>query len=218
MKDDKEKIAKEFASGLRRALEISGIQISPKAQGWLTAYYLLVRRWANRVNITANLSVDRFVEENVVDPLVALRRFEREFSAGDIADLGCGGGFVGFIWQAFARAKGRLLLVESNRKRANFCREVRRRLAGSNVSIICGRVEDCRGNLGGYDTVLTRATWPGELGFKKGQPFCRPGGRVVLFWGPRRLPERSRPDVRRLGYSLGGLKKERWLVVKEKLG
>ena len=106
-------------------------------------------------------------------------------AGGAIIDIGSGGGFPG-IPLAILMPETEIVLVESNRKKSNFLRQVKRALALENVTVCNNRVENLPDNETGvlYDGAVARAvgtvsqltSWSGRV--------LKPGARLICYKGP----------------------------------
>lgn len=141
--------------------------ISPDLEESFWAYYQLSLKWAEKINITRNLSLEAFISENLCDPLFAIQKASERLFEGPncrFADLGCGGGYVGIVWLLwlFSRDQNHsLTLVDSDRKKINFCKTVARELGVLDfVEAHQMRVEDwlLQESLS-QDLIVSRATW-----------------------------------------------------------
>jgi 16S rRNA (guanine527-N7)-methyltransferase len=102
---------------------------------------------------------------------------------GPAVDVGSGGGSPG-IPLAFVRSDLEFALLESNRRKCDFLREV---AAGfENVSVVCERAEEHGAGEGrdAYGTAVARALAAPPVAAEWCLPLVRPGGRAVLFVGP----------------------------------
>ena len=102
---------------------------------------------------------------------------------GPAVDVGSGGGSPG-IPLAFVRSDLEFALLESNRRKCDFLREV---AAGfENVSVVCERAEEHGAGEGrdAYGTAVARALADTPVAAEWCLPLVRPGGRAVLFVGP----------------------------------
>ena len=102
---------------------------------------------------------------------------------GPAVDVCSGGGSPG-IPLAFVRSDLEFALLESNRRKCDFLREV---AAGfENVSVVCERAEEHGAGKGrdAYGTAVARALAAPPVAAEWCLPLVRPGGRAVLFVGP----------------------------------
>ena len=116
-----------------------GLSAAQLAQ--ISAYLELLLRWNARVNLTAVRQADNIVTRHFGESLFAARRlFPAPTSIGTI-DLGSGSGFPGLPLKIHAPGL-RLVLIESQNKKAAFLSEVVRALGLRDVQVFSGRAED----------------------------------------------------------------------------
>lgn len=142
-----------------RIRDVHRLAVSPEAAETLLAYLDLLERWAARFNLVSARSREEVVDRHLVDSLGVAAVIEGRTS---VADVGSGAGFPG-VPLAIARPGSEILLIEPRRHRANFLREVTRRLGVANA-----RVAECRADardLAGeiVDVVTGRAVRIDEL-------------------------------------------------------
>ena len=113
--------------------------LSPAQLEQLSTYLDLLLRWNARINLTAVREPDSIVTRHFGESLFAARQLE---PVGlDLIDLGSGAGFPGLPLKIYAPAL-RLVLIESQNKKAAFLNEVARALKLNDVEVFCGRAED----------------------------------------------------------------------------
>lgn len=116
------------------------VPVSRETLKRLEAYAETLRRWAPAINLVARGTLDDLWRRHMLDSLQLLPLIEEQgFGKPKILDLGSGAGFPGLVL-AIAGA-GDVHLVESDRKKTTFLREVARR-TGAPVTIHTARVED----------------------------------------------------------------------------
>lgn len=180
-----------FKETLSSFLEINAISMSFELQDRLFEIFKLLLSWSKKINITANTSVHDFILENIIDPALAHQAFVRFVfeqklticpSSKSVADVGCGGGFVGFTWHLLNHEIDQLILIDSDRKKINFCKDVIRHLSLQKCVAMNSRVEDIHTLLA--DLVLTRATWKAEDTRSLCSGLALPGASFLHFCGP----------------------------------
>ena len=129
-----------FDSRLRERCEAARVQISPTQLPKLRAYYELLQRWNDRVNLTAlplagfpSQSIDRLL----LEPIAASSAVPT--GATSWVDLGTGGGSPA-IPMAIIKPGIRLTMTESRGRKAAFLREAVRSL-GLNAEVLSDRFE-----------------------------------------------------------------------------
>lgn len=150
----------------------------------LEAYCGLVRQVGARWNIMAQGELHR-VEEHVVDSAALLRVYDRHEAL--VADLGSGAGLPGVVL-AVLRPSWRVALVDSRRSKAVFLREAVRALQLRNVVVVHNRIEGLES--GAFDMATSRALGSIEITLGCSLKVVSPGGKLVLFKGPRWKEER----------------------------
>lgn len=176
-----------FAAALSRALGANHIEPTPTECNFFSELYQLAARWAAKINLTANLSVDRFIAENVLDPLLAYTAMVRHthgkpLFSGALIDLGCGGGFVGLTWHTLGQGAFNTVLLDADRKKVNFCKQVIRDLGLTGIDALQGRAEDLsRSYPKKFSVATTRATWRVEDFTAIAVDLLTPDGIAIAF-------------------------------------
>lgn len=160
----------------------AGIDVSGTLAAQLTEYVELLRRWNERMNLTALNDKDAGLDRLVIEPLVAVSRIPQE---GRAIDIGSGGGSPAIPLKLAIPALS-LLMVESKIRKAAFLREACRRLAIEDVVVETGRYEAllARPEFHEVHDLLTVRAVRVEARVLRGlQAFVKPGGVVTLFRG-----------------------------------
>lgn len=200
-----------FISRLSLLAEMNSIFLPENNLCCFEKIYNLLTLWSKKINITSNLSPDAFIVENVLDPVLAYNAFPALANSSNfpcphlqrggsfaLADVGCGGGFVGFAWHLLNNENGQLFLIDSDRKKINFCKEVIRKLSLKNCNAICSRVEDVREPLA--NIVVTRATWDPSETRKRCAGLALSNAVLVRFCGPKTVNKNN--DARLISYTM----------------
>ncbi len=117
-----------------------GLSAAQLAQ--VSTYLDLLLRWNARINLTAVRDPENIVQRHFGESLfAACRLFPSSDASTNVIDLGSGAGFPGLPLKIHAPAL-RLVLVESQNKKASFLSEVVRALQLRDVQVFCGRAED----------------------------------------------------------------------------
>lgn len=159
-----------------RIRNVHRLTVSPEAARTLLTYLDLLERWAARFNLVSARSREEVVDRHLVDSFGVAAVVEGRTR---IADVGSGAGFPG-VPLAITRLDSEILLIEPRRHRANFLREVTRRLALTNA-----RVAECRADaeeLAGeiFDVVTGRAVRIDDL-VVVAETLLASAGRLVLM-------------------------------------
>jgi 16S rRNA (guanine527-N7)-methyltransferase len=132
---------------------------------------------------TAVRSQEVAVDAHVADSLVALE-LEVVRSAATIADLGAGAGFPGLAL-AVALPASELRLVDSQRRKCTFMRDVLAEAGIENARVVCERAEEWGEGVGQHDVVTARALAAQPVVLEYAAPLLRVGGTLVDWRGKR---------------------------------
>lgn len=195
----------EAPDGANKLFNLNGLDITVPLGQQIHEFQKTLVFWNSKINITRNDSGERFLIENILDPIISCNNYAAfdenyltlatgEAKTLNLIDLGCGGGFVGLFWTIWLKKLYPTLLIkttllDAQRKRVSFCTEVARAL-GLSDSIQClhARAETIlTEHQQAFDVIVSRATWDFSTFVKMAQPFARKGGRIVSFEGPKGL-------------------------------
>lgn len=115
----------------------SRFDVSRESQVRLQAYVTLLERWQARINLVGPETMARVWQRHVADGLQLIRFIGA--NPRTLIDIGSGGGIPGLVL-ALAYPQLRVVLVESNQKKAAFLREASRPVA-ERVFVIPHRLE-----------------------------------------------------------------------------
>ena len=187
---------------------------SVRVDRWLE-YLALLERWNRTYNLTAIRDPAEMLTRHLLDSLAMAAHWQTE----ELADMGAGAGLPG-LPLAILHPQRRVVLIESNGKKARFMREVKRSLQLDAVEVVERRAE-AYAPAAPMTTATARAVAPiSALG-----DWCRPwlseGGELLAMKGPG---YRDELDALPAGYTLAavhslsvpGLDGERVLVVLRK--
>lgn len=171
-------------SRLRQLAAGIGVALGDTTLARFAAYFDLLRLWNRTTALVANDSPLDLVERHTFD---CLHLVDLIPSGACVVDLGSGAGFPA-IPIAIVRPDCRVIMVESRRKKANFLREVARRLPLPNCQTIEGRAEvDVEPEKADVVTARALTATPGLL--ELARPLLRPGGIVLAMKGPNEPTE-----------------------------
>jgi len=134
-------------------------------------------------SITSVRDPERGVDVHVADSLVALE-IDAVRDAGNLADLGSGGGFPGLAL-AIALPDTEVALIESVRRKCAFLERAAGELGLGNVSVVNARAETWPEGTGRHDVVTARALAPLGVLVEYAAPLLREGGSLVAWKGRR---------------------------------
>lgn len=128
-----------------------GLSVPESNQTRLLQYLTLIQKWNRVHNLTAVRTPETMLALHILDSLAVLPHI----GGPRIADVGSGAGLPG-IPLALARPEWRVVLLESNHKKAVFLQQARIELELENVEVFAERAESVRLNTG-FNTVISRA-------------------------------------------------------------
>lgn len=125
--------------------------LESKAQEQIIQYLLLIKKWNKRYNLTAIKAVEDMLYQHIIDSLAVVSHLH----GPGIVDVGTGAGLPG-IPLAIARPDWKMILVESNQKKAVFLQQVKIELKLDNITVVTQRIENTKINTK-IDTIISRA-------------------------------------------------------------
>ncbi|WP_317201725.1 16S rRNA (guanine(527)-N(7))-methyltransferase RsmG [Janthinobacterium sp.] len=164
------------------ALDLNETQI-----GKLLDYLHLLSKWNSVYNLTSVRDPLQMVTQHVLDSLAAVPAFA---GAGDVLDVGAGGGLPGMVL-AIARPDMNVSMIDTVHKKTAFLTQVKAELGLANVTIHTMRVEQLR-VARPFDVITSRAfadlsdfvNWSGHL--------LAEGGQFIALKGVAPPDERER--------------------------
>lgn len=158
-----------------------GLTLSQNQIDTFFSYLSLLLTWNSRVNLTSIKNPTRIVRLHFVDSL-AIAPFISPI--GRILDVGSGAGFPGIPLKIISPKK-EVILVEPQRKKANFLREVIRSLKIVGMEVVEERAEKLNPQkIGLFSEVVTRALGSPDLFLRISYPLLSTGGRSLIMHGP----------------------------------
>ncbi len=133
---------------LEKGLNGLSLDLNPEP---LLTYLSYLHKWNQAYNLTAIRDEEAMVTHHLLDSLAILPWVK----GSNIIDVGTGPGLPG-IPLAIARPQDEITLLDSNGKKINFLREIKRQLCLKNIHIIQSRVEEFAPQQA-FDTVVSRA-------------------------------------------------------------
>jgi len=124
--------AEQLAQGIAEL----GLDIPSNIQAKLNDHLALIAKWNRVHNLTAVRDSAKMVSVHVLDSLAIVPHLQ----AASVVDVGSGAGLPG-IPLALMWPHARVVLVDSNHKKAAFLRQVAIELGLKNVEVVCERVE-----------------------------------------------------------------------------
>jgi 16S rRNA (guanine527-N7)-methyltransferase len=180
----------------RSAIEQLAGELSESQAHSLALYADAILRASPRMNLVSRRSLGD-LEGHLVDA-AALLAFA-DPGDGQVADLGSGAGLPGLV-VAILRPRARVTVVDSRRSKVVFLKDVVRRLRLPNVEVVHARIENLAGRVA-YPLAVARALGESSVILPGCLRLLAPGGRLVLFKGPRWVDEAA--DVRAIAEEQG---------------
>ncbi|MFH1654247.1 MAG: 16S rRNA (guanine(527)-N(7))-methyltransferase RsmG [Pseudomonadota bacterium] len=121
-------------------------------------YIELLQKWGSSLDLIGTLDHDEIIEKHIKDCQEITKLISPNIKR--VIDFGTGAGLPGLIVK-FERPELEIVLLDSKRKKVNFCHHVIAELGLSNITAVQGRVEDkdLISTLGRFDLIVSRATW-----------------------------------------------------------
>jgi 16S rRNA (guanine527-N7)-methyltransferase len=139
------------AAQLAQGIAELGLQIPADIQDKLVEYLALIAKWNRVHNLTAVRESAKMVSVHALDCLAIMPHLH----AGSVVDVGSGAGLPG-IPLALMWPQARVVLLDSNHKKAAFLRQAVIELGLKNAEVVCERVELWRPPER-FDLVISRA-------------------------------------------------------------
>lgn len=118
------------------------LEVSRETKDLLDQYAEMIRKWNPSINLISKSSLDEVYERHLLDSLQILRG--PCVPDGLWVDIGSGGGLPGLVVAIDAKANAQdrpVVLIESDKRKATFLREVIRTLR-LNAEVLTKRIED----------------------------------------------------------------------------
>ena len=156
-----------------------------------------VFRWSGRISLVSAGDRHSLVNKHIL-PAVALRPLILSVPHGSVWDVGSGAGFPGvalkILWPRLD-----LVLLESQKKRANFLKTLARESGFGNFLVVEGRPEDVCGQAAykeKFDVVTFKGVGNPKLCLALGGPFLKQGGILVVKQEPEQFFANSSREFR----------------------
>ena len=178
---------------LRNAVSEIEIDLNENEQGLFGIYLRELTEWNKKINITSIRNTEDIVIKHFLDSLTVLNYVPL---SGRVVDIGSGGGFPG-IPLKIREPSLNVMLVESNRKKANFLKHIIRSLNLQAIEVYNGRAEDLdRKNF--FDYAVSRAFSDLKSFCNLATPLLKIGGHMVSMKGKsveREIKEKELYDI-----------------------
>ena len=169
---------------LAAGLNALAIPVDPRMEQRVRLFLSEVRRWNRVGRLTGYRSEAEQIQHLVIESLLLLRVLPTPPTP--LLDIGTGSGVPGLILKV-ARPEWEVVLMDANRRRANFLRHVVRSLGLEGVVVHQGRAEVLAGSAvlrARFRTVTMRAVAAPDAAVRLARPFLRTDGHVVVPLGP----------------------------------
>lgn len=156
-----------------------GVVVSENALGHLVTYQELLLRWNRRINLTALRTPRRIVRQLFGESLYLTRVLVLR---GRLLDVGTGAGFPGLALKMAVPSLD-LTLIEANRRKCAFLKEVVRVCGLAGVRVVSKRFHEWVAHARGYvaDISTTRAVDVSQSFLELVAQVTAPDGRAVFY-------------------------------------
>jgi 16S rRNA (guanine527-N7)-methyltransferase len=155
----------------------------------MLSHLALLERWNRAFNLSAVRDIDEMVSRHVLDSLCAAPYLAQ----GSLLDVGTGAGFPGLVLAIYQPTRP-CVVLDSNGKKARFCRQVVGELGLQNVSVVATRAEHYEPT-NPVGTLITRAFSNLEAIVGLATRLLTDGGRLVALRGPQAPAEVGALDL-----------------------
>jgi 16S rRNA (guanine527-N7)-methyltransferase len=167
------------SSILEMAVQEAGLQpLAPAALTKFNSYLALLLKWNSKLNLTAVRTPEGIIRRHLVESIQCAQAIPAIEEPKILLDFGSGAGLPG-VPIAICRPEIRVVLAESQSKKAAFLQEVVRVLA-LDAEVFDGRVEDMAAGAR-FAVVTLRAVDKMVMACRIAITRIAPGGWIVLF-------------------------------------
>ncbi len=199
-------------------INLSGVQLQQ-----FKLYYKEILQWNSKANLISKRDEERIVERHFLESS-ALSLFDFFREDATVLDLGSGAGFPG-VPIKIIRSDISLVLMDSNRMKALFLKNLVEKLNLEKVQVLCERAEQASKNIdyrAKFDIVLSRAVAELVKAYELAKPFLKSAGLFITLKGSRYHEElqlwvsrypKLRPTIKQLPYSPNAKGKQQKIIV-----
>lgn len=205
------------------ALKFS-VNLSRQHLELLSLYIKYLVEWNNSINLIGISETDRIINELILDSIIAIPFVPEK---GRMIDLGSGAGFPGIVIKIFHPSL-EITLIDSNRKKISFLKQIIRELNLIDINVLNTRVENVREQfIKSFDIVTSRAMTDLSNIIELCYDFLTDKGIIIGFLGGNTREELKKSHTAMLTYSLAldnsvdyelpGKKNKRTIVILKKI-
>jgi len=179
---------KRFRETLERGLDAWGLCPPKNFTDQCLKYYALLEEWSRVFRLVGHRNPEDVAVNLFLDSLVPAAYVPE---SAHLLDVGSGAGFPGLVLRLF-RPDLQVTLVDANRKKVNFLKQVRLELGLSGLQALQCRLEkEACGQLRehAYDVALSKALGTMELLVRLAGPYLKSEGSFMVMKGPGGLDE-----------------------------
>ena len=203
-----EKQENDFRDLLQKYFEKHGFTFSETQLKQFVTYRDELKRWNQKINLTAILDDHGIIVKHFLDSLSILCCFSMPKYA-KIADVGTGAGFPGLPIRIY-RPDVEMSLIEASKKKAAFLKYLLSILGFKNIEVVNARAEELI-NLSDYnsqyDLVLIRYVASIIDSAEYCIPLLRTNGTLIAYkaWDVRSELREAKPKLQQLGAVINGV-------------
>jgi 16S rRNA (guanine527-N7)-methyltransferase len=162
-----------------KELERLGLTPDMEQREQILTFISLLLKWNNVAGLISKADEENLFIRHFCDSLQPLLLFGFKKNA-TLLDIGSGGGFPAIPIRVF-RPDLSMVLVESNKKKGAYLKEVKKELGWENIAIFNGRVEKMAKPERGFDYVISRGVGSLQTFSDLGKPFLSSEGHLYTF-------------------------------------
>jgi 16S rRNA (guanine527-N7)-methyltransferase len=184
-------VARDFRTRLQKRASRIGLNLENGLVTSLAAFYELLARWNEKINLTALSNTDEAIDRLLLEPVVAARMLGFRAGPIDMMDVGTGGGSPAIPAALALGPETLLTMVEVKARKSAFLREAVRQLRLDGAVVENARYEELLARpslLDRFELVTIRAVRVEPKALMTLQAFLKPGGTMALFRGPSGPP------------------------------
>ncbi len=188
---------------IKERLMRNGIPFPEELPGKLYTYFILLKEWNSRIDLTAVTEDGEMIDKHFIDSLTVLKAGILP-ETGNLIDVGTGAGFPGMVL-AMACPKLRVTLLDSQQKRLVFLGHIAGETNTRNAVMVHARAEDGARKpemREQFDFAVARALAPTNTLCEYLLPYVKVGGCALCWKGPGLKDEIE--SGRRAAHLLGG--------------